>query len=156
MGRQWEEIRSTPRCGIPRRPAPRPELFRTGWFVESLAIQTLVIFAIRTRRIPFFRSHPSLPLTLAAVTVGVILPATPLAGVLGFTPLPLGFFAVLTLMVVGYLVLVELGKKVFYRMAITRRGEEIRRAPRGDSFLRRRMRRFSTVKRLTPPSRSRR
>ena len=43
--------------------------FRSGWFVESLATQTLVIFAIRTRRIPFFRSHPSLPLTLAALGV---------------------------------------------------------------------------------------
>ena len=55
-----------------------PAQFRSGWFVESLATQTLIIFAIRTRRIPFFRSHPSLPLTLAAlsvVTVGAILPA---------------------------------------------------------------------------------
>ena len=43
-----------------------PALFRSGSFVESLATQTLVIFAIRTRRIPFFRSRPSLPLTLAA------------------------------------------------------------------------------------------
>ena len=54
--------------------------FRSGWFVESLATQTLVIFAIRTRRVPFFRSHPSLPLTLAAFTVvaiGALLPATP-------------------------------------------------------------------------------
>ena len=56
--------------------------FRSGWFVESLATQTLVIFAIRTRRIPFFRSHPSRPLVLAAlavVVVGYLLPATPLA-----------------------------------------------------------------------------
>ena len=65
--------------------------FRSGWFVESLATQTLVIFAIRTRRVPFFRSHPSLPLTLAAlgvVAVGALLPATPLAHTLGFSPLP--------------------------------------------------------------------
>ena len=41
-----------------------PALFRSGWFVESLATQTLVIFAIRTRRIPFFRSRPSVPLLL--------------------------------------------------------------------------------------------
>jgi hypothetical protein len=56
-----------------------PALFRSGWFVESLATQTLVIFAIRTRRVPFFRSRPSLPLTLAAlavVTVGTVLPFT--------------------------------------------------------------------------------
>ena len=63
-----------------------PAQFRSGWFVESLATQTLVIFAIRTRRVPFFRSHPSLPLTLAAlgvVTVGAVLPATPLAHAAG-------------------------------------------------------------------------
>ena len=86
--------------------------FRSGWFVESLATQTLVIFAIRTRRVPFFRSHPSLPLTLAAlsvVTVGALLPATPLAPTLGFSPLPAGFFAALAGMVVAYLVLVEFG-----------------------------------------------
>ncbi|EWM12143.1 magnesium-translocating P-type ATPase [Kutzneria sp. 744] len=97
-----------------------PEQFRSGWFVESLATQTLVIFAIRTRRIPFFRSHPSLPLTLAAlgvVAVGAVLPATPLANTLGFQPLPGGFFAALAGMVLGYLVLIEIGKRVFYRAA---------------------------------------
>ena len=94
-----------------------PDQFRSGWFVESLATQTLVIFAIRTRRVPFFRSHPSLPLTLAAfgvVTVGVLLPATPLAAALGFAPLPLDYFAALAGMVVGYLVLIEIGKRIFY------------------------------------------
>jgi Mg2+-importing ATPase len=97
-----------------------PAQFRTGWFVESLATQTLVIFAIRTRRIPFFRSHPSLPLTLAAlgiVTIGTLLPATPLAHALGFQPLPAGFFAALAGMVVCYLVLIEIGKRIFYGSA---------------------------------------
>jgi Mg2+-importing ATPase len=95
-----------------------PAQFRSGWFVESLATQTLIIFAIRTRRVPFFRSHPSLPLTLAAlgvVTVGTLLPATPLAHALGFQPLPGAFFAALTGMVTGYLVLIEIGKRLFYR-----------------------------------------
>jgi len=97
-----------------------PDQFRSGWFVESLATQTLVIFAIRTRRVPFFRSHPSMPLALAAlgvVTVGALLPATPFAHTLGFQPLPGGFFAALAGMVLGYLVLIELGKRVFYRAA---------------------------------------
>jgi Mg2+-importing ATPase len=70
-----------------------PAQFRSGWFVETLAPQTLVIFAIRTRRIPFFRSHPSLPLTLAVlgvVALGALLPATPIAHTLGFQPLPAG------------------------------------------------------------------
>ena len=78
-----------------------PALFRSGWFVESLATQTLVIFAIRTRRIPFFRSRPSLPLTLAAlavVTTGAVLPYTGrLARILGFRPLPGSFFLFLVL-----------------------------------------------------------
>ena len=97
-----------------------PAQFRSGWFVESLATQTLVIFAIRTRRSPFFRSHPSVPLTLAAlgvVTIGALLPATPLAHTLGFQALPGGFFAALAGMVVAYLALIEVGKRIFYRVA---------------------------------------
>ncbi len=97
-----------------------PAQFRSGWFVESLATQTLVIFAIRTRRIPFFRSHPSLPLILAAISVVIVgagLPATPLAHTLGFQPLPGGFFAAVAGMVVSYLALIEVGKKIFYRTA---------------------------------------
>ncbi len=98
--------------------------FRSGWFVESLATQTLIIFAIRTRRVPFFHSHPSLPLTLAAlgvVTVGAVIPATPLAHTLGFQPLPGAFFAALAIMVVAYLGLVEIGKRLFYGSAASRR-----------------------------------
>jgi Mg2+-importing ATPase len=60
-------------------------LFHTGCFVESLATQTLVIFVIRTRRVPFVRSRPSLPMLLAALTVvavGTVLPFTPLAHIL--------------------------------------------------------------------------
>jgi Mg2+-importing ATPase len=94
-----------------------PALFRSGWFVESLATQTLVIFAIRTRRSPFTRSRPSLPLTVAAfavVTVGALLPLSPVADVLGFVRLPATFFLVLTAMVLAYLALVEASKRIFY------------------------------------------
>lgn len=92
--------------------------FRTGWFVESLATQTLVIFLIRTRRVPFLRSRPSpamivLPITCAAV--GAILPFTPLAGILGFTTLPIAFFLILLGMIASYLLLVEVAKARFYR-----------------------------------------
>ncbi|MDO8248482.1 MAG: magnesium-translocating P-type ATPase, partial [Rhodoferax sp.] len=72
-------------------------LFRTGWFVESIATQVLVIFVIRTRRNPL-RSHPTrwLVLTsLGVVVTAMLLPFTPLAPYLGFTPLPLSFFALL-------------------------------------------------------------
>jgi Mg2+-importing ATPase len=122
-----------------------PALFRTGWFVESLATQTLVIFAIRTRRIPFFRSRPSLPLLLAAlgvVAVGAALPVSPFAHALGFTPLPVGFFLTLIVMVASYLVLIELGKRWFFRVAPTVPDTRHRRA--GYRVLRR-ARRFSSA-----------
>jgi Mg2+-importing ATPase len=93
------------------------DLFRSGWFVESLATQTLVIFAIRTRRIPFTRSRASRPLTIASLTVvlvGALLPLSPLADVLGFAPPPATFYLALVVMVAAYLVLVELGKRLFF------------------------------------------
>ena len=97
-----------------------PALFHTGWFVESLATQTLVIFVIRTRRVPFFRSVASAPMALAAVGItalGAALPYTgPLARLLGFRPLPGTFFFALAGIVVVYLVLVEIGKYWFYRL----------------------------------------
>ncbi len=95
-----------------------PTLFRTGWFVESIATQTLVIYVIRTRRIPFFKSRPSRPMLLvptAAAVAGAILPYTGLAHLLGFTPLPVKFFLLLAGLVIVYLVLVELAKTRFYR-----------------------------------------
>ncbi|MBC7631885.1 MAG: magnesium-translocating P-type ATPase [Flavobacterium sp.] len=133
-----------------------PAQFRSGWFVESLATQTLIIFAIRTRRTPFFRSHPSLPLTLAAVgvvAVGAVLPATPLAHTLGFQPLPAGFFAALAGMVVGYLVLIEIGKRMFYRWDAAsppRRPAAVHRHRQFHRHLRRRAARFSTGDRPRP------
>lgn len=99
-----------------------PDLFRSGWFVESLATQTLVIFAIRTRRVPFFHSRPSWPLAWSAVAVVAIaaaLPYSPMAGLLGFTPLPPAFFLALVGMVVVYLILVEFGKRLFYALPET-------------------------------------
>jgi Mg2+-importing ATPase len=92
--------------------------FRTGWFVESLATQTLVVFVIRTRRVPFVSSRPSramIALPLACAATGAILPLTPLAPLLGFTALPLSFFAILVAMLVAYLALVEFAKRWFYR-----------------------------------------
>jgi Mg2+-importing ATPase len=97
-----------------------PSLFQSGWFVESLATQTLIIFVIRTRRTPFFRSRPSLALagtSLAVVAVGAILPFTPLGRLFGFSPLPPLFFVALAGMVVIYLLMVETAKALFYRHA---------------------------------------
>jgi Mg2+-importing ATPase len=98
--------------------------FRTGWFIESIATQTLVIYVIRTRRVPFFKSRPSramLLVPIGAALVGAVLPYTGLAHLLGFKPLPWDFFLILFAMVVVYLALVELAKTIFYRSArITR------------------------------------
>jgi P-type Mg2+ transporter len=119
--------------------------FRSGWFVESLATQTLVIFVIRTRRVPFLRSRPSpamLVLPIGCAAIGAILPFTPLAHVLGFASLPLTFFLILLGMVLAYLVLVELVKARFY--AVQDRPQRARptREERRHRHVRRRARRF--------------
>jgi P-type Mg2+ transporter len=98
--------------------------FRTGWFVESLATQTLVVFVIRTRRVPFLRSRPSrtmIGLPIACALAGAILPFTPLGEPLGFAALPLAFFLILVGMIAAYLVLVEVVKARFYRTAVATR-----------------------------------
>jgi Mg2+-importing ATPase len=89
------------------------QLFHTGWFVESLATQTLVIFSIRTPGNPW-RSKPSPALTVTALLVVIlatILPYTPLSSVLGFTPMPAAFLLFLVIATVTYLALVEVVKR---------------------------------------------
>jgi P-type Mg2+ transporter len=95
-------------------------LFHTGWFVESLATQTLVVFVIRTAGNPV-RSRPSVWLTLntlVVVAIGVALPFSPLAGLLGFTRLPVPFFLFLVASTLTYLLLVELAKRRFFSHAM--------------------------------------
>ncbi|MEO7007191.1 MAG: magnesium-translocating P-type ATPase [Terrimesophilobacter sp.] len=122
-----------------------PGEFRAGWFIESIATQTLIIFAIRTRRVPFLRSRPSTGLilaSLAVVAIGVYLPLSPLAGVLGFDPLPAVFFLTLVGLVVPYLVLVEIAKSWFFSRAAQRPAVPL--APRGTvHHISRRAARFS-------------
>ena len=94
-----------------------PALFHTGWFVESLATQTLVVFVIRTAGNPF-KSRPSWPLLIAVLSVVVIatgLPYSSLRDPLGFTPLPLPLMATIALLTVTYLALVQVVKTWFYR-----------------------------------------
>ncbi len=107
-----------------------PDLFRSGWFVESLATQTLVIFVIRTHRVPFVRSRPSTPLliaTLVCALVGAMLPFSPLADLLGFRPLPASFLGILILMIGAYLALVEVAKRYFFAPPIAKRPLAARR-----------------------------
>jgi Mg2+-importing ATPase len=109
--------------------ATAPE-FRSGWFVESLATQALIVFVIRTRRVPFIRSRPSRPLltsVVAVVTVGALIPQSPINDTLGFAPLPAGFFAVLVAFVVAYLASVEVAKYFFYKTAAPTTTQPLRR-----------------------------
>ncbi len=118
--------------------------FRSGWFVESLATQTLVVFLIRTRRVPFFSSRPSRAMLItpvACAAVGAVLPFSPFAKMLGFTALPLSFFLILIGMIFGYLILIETAKKRFYRTRRPSRSAPTH-AQRRDVRIRRRAHRF--------------
>jgi Mg2+-importing ATPase len=93
-------------------------LFQTAWFIESLCTQALVIFVIRTRRSPFFRSRPSKLLfisSLAVVGFAILIPFTPLGDVFGFMPPPPSFFLFLAAFVAIYLTMTESLKRVFYK-----------------------------------------
>jgi P-type Mg2+ transporter len=97
-------------------------MFQTGWFIESLATQCLVIFIIRTRGAPWkSRPHPLLTgLTLGVVAVGLLIPLTPLGRLLGFVEPPPGFYVFLVCAVAAYLLLVEIAKRWLYRRLDTR------------------------------------
>ena len=91
--------------------------FRTGWFLESVVSASLIVLVIRTRQ-PFFRSRPGkylLMATLSIVAVTVILPFTPLAGIFGFSPLPVSFLLLIGVVVLLYVITAELVKMVFYK-----------------------------------------
>jgi Mg2+-importing ATPase len=88
-------------------------LFQTGWFLESLLSQTLIVHVIRTGRIPFVQSRPSLPLALTSICVcalGLWLPYSPFAGAIGLTPLPHGYGLALLGILSGYLLVTQLVK----------------------------------------------
>jgi Mg2+-importing ATPase len=91
----------------------RASLFQTGWFVESLMTQTLIIHVIRTNKIPFLQSRASWALTATTLSImafGVWLPYSPLASALGFTHLPRMYWPILMLTLLGYMGLTQLIK----------------------------------------------
>jgi P-type Mg2+ transporter len=92
-------------------------LFHTGWFVESLATQTLVVFVIRTAGNPFKsrRGRPLLIGVLAIVAIAVVLPYTPARTLVGFIPLPLSLLGAIAVLAVTYLLVVQAVKSWFYR-----------------------------------------
>ena len=88
-------------------------LFQTGWFIESLATQSLVIFVIRTRGLPWkTRPHPLLAsLSIGVVAIGILIPLTPLGPLFGFVVPPPAFYLFLAVTVCAYLLLVEAVKR---------------------------------------------
>jgi Mg2+-importing ATPase len=107
-----------------RLPHSSPQIFHTGWFVESLATQTLVLFVIRTAGRPW-SNLPSVPLavtTLLIVLVGTALPFLPVSRALGLVPLPAIYFVFLATAVAAYLALVELVKRRLLESFLARRG----------------------------------
>ena len=93
-------------------------LFQTGWFVEGLLSQTLVVHLIRTRRLPFVQSRAAAPLLIMTgviVAIGLLLPFSPLAGYFRLQPLPLGYFPCLVLLLAGYALVVQGMKGWFVR-----------------------------------------
>jgi Mg2+-importing ATPase len=95
-----------------------PALFHTGWFVESLFTQTLIIHVIRTNKMPFIQSRASkalLATSLIIVAIGAYLPFSPLAGALGLVALPGLYWLLLAGMLLCYVVLTQVVKTWFYR-----------------------------------------
>ena len=93
--------------------AEHQKLFQTGWFVESLLSQTLIVHIIRTGRVPFFESMASLPLTITGVVIcaiGVALPFLPIGAWFGFTPLPGIYWLALAAILVTYMALTQFVK----------------------------------------------
>jgi len=102
-------------------------LFQTGWFVESLMTQTLIIHVIRTNKIPFLQSRPSWPLIATTVTImaiGVLLPISPLAPALGFVALPRLYWPILTATLLSYMLLTQMVKVMLVRHRWIRDGGE--------------------------------
>ncbi|MFM0511659.1 magnesium-translocating P-type ATPase [Paraburkholderia sp. RL17-373-BIF-A] len=96
----------------------QPALFQTGWFVESLLTQTLIIHIIRTAKVPFLESHASAALittSLIIAAVGIAIPFTSLGTFLGFIPLPPNYWPLLLLILLSYALLTHLSKTWFIR-----------------------------------------
>jgi P-type Mg2+ transporter len=101
-------------------PVERASVFQTGWFVESLLTQTLVIHVIRTRKVPFLQSRASWPLiamTAVIMSVGVLIPLTPVGTYLGFTRLPALYWPLLALTLIAYMLVTQSVKMWLIRRA---------------------------------------
>ena len=94
-----------------------PEQFRTGWFMESVISASIIVLVIRSRR-PFFKSRPGKYLFIATVAVVIatlVFPFTSIGTLFGFTSLPLSFLMMMGLIVILYILVAEIAKKIFYQ-----------------------------------------
>lgn len=95
-----------------------PSLFQTGWFVESLASQTLIVHIIRSKKMPFFQTWASRPLTAMTFTIiaaGILLTFSPLAPYFSFVRLPLLYWPLLIIMLISYVILTQIVKTWYIR-----------------------------------------
>jgi Mg2+-importing ATPase len=93
-------------------------LFQSGWFVEGLLSQTLIVHMIRTQKIPFLQSWPTWPIMLSTATImaiGIALPFTPLGHTLQMQPLPMSYFPWLAATLLAYCVLTQTLKTLYIR-----------------------------------------
>lgn len=92
------------------------QVFQTGWFTESVISATLIVLVVRTR-LPFFKSLPGKYLSIATglvIAFVLLLPYTPLAGLFGFSKLPLAFYGWMLLIVAAYIICAEIAKRWFF------------------------------------------
>ncbi len=100
----------------------KPELFHTGWFIESLITQTLIIHIIRTNKIPFIQSRSSWPLIMSTILIagiGIWLITSAFATTLGFVTLPAFYWAFLIMVLVGYIITTQFVKTWLVRKNLT-------------------------------------
>jgi Mg2+-importing ATPase len=93
------------------------KVFQTGWFIESVVSASLIVLVVRTR-LPFLKSPPGKYLAIATALIVVVvigLPFTPVAGLLGFVPMPLSFYGWMLLIVAAYIGSAEAAKRWFYQ-----------------------------------------
>jgi Mg2+-importing ATPase len=91
-------------------------LFQSGWFVEGLLTQTLIVHMIRTQRVPFIESQASMPvilLTASIMAIGIYVPFSPLASHIGLVPLPASYFQWLAGILLSYCVLTQFIKRLY-------------------------------------------
>lgn len=92
------------------------DFFRSGWFVEGLLMQTLIIHLIRTEKIPFIQEIASWPVVLSTVVIsaiGIAIPCTGIGSIMGFVRLPLSFFGFLVVLFIGYFAIGQIVKRIY-------------------------------------------